>query len=131
MSIKLISSVLAMVVLLFGGCATSYTNIDKNSNNYRYLSDKNGMTLYTFDKDKPNVSNCYGECEKKWPVFYGDVSALHRPGDVSEKDFGVITRKNGALQTTYKKKPLYYFFKDTKPNEVKGNGKKGVWHIVK
>ncbi|NUT94906.1 MAG: hypothetical protein HOY78_23075, partial [Saccharothrix sp.] len=33
------------------------------------LTDKDGMTLYRFDKDsaKPPTSNCDGDCAKKWP----------------------------------------------------------------
>ena len=89
------------------------------------------MTLYTFDKDTMNTSNCYGGCEKKWPVFNGNVDKMSLPHGVMASNFGTTTRKNGAMQTTYNGKPLYYFFMDKKPHDVKGDGKKGVWHIVK
>ena len=31
------------------------------------LTDANGMTLYTFDKDTAGTSNCYDECAANWP----------------------------------------------------------------
>ncbi len=131
MNIKLTLGAIATTALLFGGCATAYNDMNSGSNMASHLSDNRGLALYTFDKDMPNVSNCYNGCEKKWPVFYGNLDKLKLPADVSKSDFGVITRKNGAMQTTYKTKPLYYFFKDTKANETNGDGKKGVWHIIK
>lgn len=46
-------------ILLFAGCS-SYNNNAKNDNEMiGNLSDKNGMALYTFDKDVKNKSNCY------------------------------------------------------------------------
>jgi predicted lipoprotein with Yx(FWY)xxD motif len=56
---------------------------------------------------------------------------LNLPKGTSKSDFGTITRKNGAMQTTYNGKPLYYFIMDKNANEAKGDGKKGVWHIIK
>lgn len=34
-----------------------------------YLTDQNGMTLYTFDKDRPGESNCYDQCALSWPPY--------------------------------------------------------------
>jgi len=31
------------------------------------LADADGRTLYTFDKDAANKSNCYGGCAAAWP----------------------------------------------------------------
>ena len=130
MKIKLTLGAVATALLLFSGCTASNNNIDSNSK-VSHLSDTNGMTLYTFDKDTSNKSNCYNGCEAKWPVFYGNLDKLNLPNNISKSDFGTITRKNGAMQTTYKSKPLYYFFKDAKSSDMNGDGKKGVWHIVK
>ena len=131
MKTKLLLTVAAASTLLFAGCSTSNSYLNANSQTVSHLSDSSGMTLYTFDKDTANKSNCYNGCEKKWPVFYGNLDKIKLPSDVSKSDFGVITRKNGAMQTTYKSEPLYYFFKDKKSNETNGNGIKGVWHIIK
>ena len=108
MRTKLIAGSVAVAALLFTGCAYN-----------------------TFDKDTMNTSNCYGGCEKKWPVFNGNVDKMSLPHGVMASNFGTTTRKNGAMQTTYNGKPLYYFFMDKKPHDVNGDGKKGVWHIVK
>ncbi len=93
-----------------------------------YLTDVKGMALYTFDKDTTGVSSCYNGCEVKWPVYQSNLATL--PKGIKAKDLGTITRKNGAMQTTYKGKPLYYFFKDTKPKQTNGDWAKGVWHLV-
>ena len=130
MKIKLILGAVVTALLLLSGSVTADEKMKKDTQAPQ-LTDQNGMTLYVFDKDMKNTSNCYDGCEKKWPVFHGDLDKLMLPEGVSKADFGTITRKNGAMQTTYKTKPLYYFFKDAKSNDVNGDGKKGVWHIVK
>lgn len=32
-------------------------------------TDSKGMTLYVFDKDKADQSDCYEDCAKAWPPF--------------------------------------------------------------
>ena len=131
--------IIATSTLLFAGCATNYNNTPTKttemhktmSKAVNFLTDNNGMALYTFDKDSKNRSNCYGGCEKKWPVFYGNTSKLNLPNGINTNDFGTIKRDDGKMQTTYKSKPLYYFFMDTKAGETKGDGKKGVWHLIR
>jgi len=122
----LIISLTLMVVL--SACSSSN---QPDTNKVKYLSDNYGMTLYTFDKDTQNKSNCYNGCEAKWPVFYGTIDEAKLPSGIEKSDFGTITRDNGAKQTTYKSQPLYYFFKDNAPKVKSGDGVKGVWHIVK
>lgn len=88
------------------------------------MSGKSGMTYYTFDKDTPHSgkSACYGMCATNWPP----VSASEANGH----DFGSITRNDGSHQLTYDGRPLYYFIGDKKPGDRKGDGLKGVWHVV-
>jgi len=126
---KKLTIAIATSALLFVGCASTsgYNTMEQSS----YLMDAQGMALYTFDKDTKDKSNCYNGCETKWPVFSGDANSLKLPAHVSKEDFGMIKRDNGMMQTTYKSQPLYYFFKDTKADEANGDGKKGVWHLVK
>ncbi len=114
-----------------------------------YLTDKNGMALYTFDKDDINNSVCYGtpdamplgSCEARWPVFHvSDLGTL--PAGTQASDFGTIDRNltkelkdaNGEYlatkQTTYKGHPLYYWFKDAKSGDTTGDWVKGVWHLI-
>jgi predicted lipoprotein with Yx(FWY)xxD motif len=129
MKTKLIFISLATTLFLFTGCTISNSNV--NQKIATHLSDERGMTLYTFDKDTKDNSNCYDQCEATWPVFYGNLDTLNLPKNISKEDFRTITRKNGTMQITYKSKPLYYFFKDTQTGDLKGDGIKDIWHIVK
>ncbi len=90
-----------------------------------YLMDAHKMTLYTFDKDKRGVSNCYDDCAVKWPPLMGDA-AMDLP-----KGYGLIARKDGGMQVAYKGQPLYLWFKDEKPGDMTGDGVKGVWHTAR
>ena len=87
------------------------------------LADATGRTVYTFDKDELNRSNCAGGCLAAWPAF------VAKAGATAHGDFGLI-EANGAMQWTVKGKPLYYFAGDAQPGERNGNGSGGVWHVV-
>lgn len=121
----------------------------QNSMTQTYLTGKDGMALYTFDKDDIDLSVCYGtpdemplgSCEARWPVFYSeDLGNL--PEGTIDSDFGTIDRDlTKALkddsgeplatkQTTYKGLPLYYWFKDAKSGDTTGDWVGGVWHLV-
>ena len=39
------------------------------------LTDAAGRTLYTFDKDQTNKSNCAGGCLQAWPAYLAEASA--------------------------------------------------------
>ncbi len=121
----------------------------ENSMTQTYLTGKDGMALYTFDKDNVDESVCYGtpdtkplgSCEARWPVFYSaDLSGL--PAGTTASDFATIDRNltkalkddNGDVlatkQTTYKGQPLYYWFKDAKAGDTTGDWVGGVWHLI-
>ena len=85
----------------------------------------NGMTLYTFDKDQTDSSNCYDACAVKWPPYYA------MPMAQASGDFGIINRSDGRRQWTYRNKPLYFWQMDQKPGDASGDNVGGVWHIVK
>ncbi len=89
------------------------------------LTDKSGMTLYTFDKDKAGESVCYGACAEKWPPFIAGEYAK------AKKGWGIISRKDGSKQWTYNDQPLYTWVGDTKAGDTTGDGVKGVWHVAK
>lgn len=86
------------------------------------LTGKNGMTLYTFDKDSGGKSACYNQCAAIWPAA--------QAGDASGKAFGVTTRDDGSKQLTYEGKPLYYYVNDKKAGDMNGDKVKNVWHVV-
>jgi predicted lipoprotein with Yx(FWY)xxD motif len=89
------------------------------------LADASGRTLYTFDKDAANKSNCNGGCATAWPPF------LVKDGDRAVAEFRVITRDDGARQWTLNEKPLYFFAADGQAGDAKGDGQGGVWHVVR
>ncbi len=92
-----------------------------------YMTDSQGMTLYTFDKDTKDVSNCSGGCLAAWPAYKFTTSAnATLPANVT-----AITRADGGQQFAWKDMPLYYYTKDQKAGDITGDGVGGVWHIVK
>jgi predicted lipoprotein with Yx(FWY)xxD motif len=89
------------------------------------LADSSGRTLYTFDKDAANKSNCNGGCAAIWPPF------LVKDGDRASADFRVITRDDGARQWALSEKPLYFYAADVQAGDAKGDGKGGVWRVIR
>jgi len=90
----------------------------------KVLTNPDGMTLYTYDKDTKDTSNCYGECAAYWPP--AKATATDKPVG----DLGIVKRKDGTLQWADGGKPLYTFANDKKPGDVTGNNQNGVWHVV-
>ncbi len=84
-----------------------------------------GRTLYTFDKDAANRSNCNGGCAVAWPPF------LMNDDDRATAGFGVITRDDGAKQWALNGKPLYFYAADVQAGDAKGDGVNGVWHVIR
>ena len=91
------------------------------------MTNKAGMTLYTFDKDTPGSgkSVCNGQCATNWPPFAAG-SAEQAGGD-----WTVITRDDGSKQWAWLGRPLYSWSKDQKPGDMTGEGINKVWHVVK
>lgn len=93
------------------------------------LVDAQGMSLYIFTPDQPDVSNCKGNCLKAWPA------ATLTPEEVEKvkgsKTFGVITRADGQHQLTVDHRPLYYYVGDEKAGDRTGQGVGGVWFLMK
>ena len=50
--------------------------------------------------------------------------------DLSASDFGVFTRKDGTMQSTYKGWPLYYWIKDHHPGDTTGQNVGKVWFVI-
>lgn len=93
------------------------------------LVDENGMTLYLFTKDTPNVSNCYDQCAVNWPPFLttGDPQAGE---GVDATLLGTTERTDGTLQVTYNGWPLYYYNLDSNVGDVSGQGVGEVWYVI-
>ena len=84
------------------------------------LTDAKGMTLYTFGKDQPGVSNCNDNCAKNWPPLMAAADA--KPMG----EWTIVTRADGSRQWAYKGMPLYLWIKDKVPGDNTGNNV-GVW----
>ncbi len=85
----------------------------------------NGLTLYTFRKDKKNRSNCYGDCATAWPPYLAPASAK------ASGALGVIERKDGTRQYALNGQPLYFWAGDSARGDVNGDGVGGVWDAVR
>lgn len=94
----------------------------------QYLVDQKGLTLYYFKNDTQGSSSCSGQCAVLWPPFYAQSVALG-PG-LNQSDFAMINRTDGTEQLTFRGWPLYYYYMDTSPGDVKGQGIGGVWFVV-
>jgi predicted lipoprotein with Yx(FWY)xxD motif len=90
------------------------------------LTGKNDMTLYVFDMDTPNTSNCGAACTVKWPPFVASTAAAG-----TRPDLTIITRADRTLQWAKDGQPLYYWAGDKAPGDTKGDGIGGVWHIAR
>jgi predicted lipoprotein with Yx(FWY)xxD motif len=89
------------------------------------LTAKNGQTLYTFDKDSGGASACYQDCAKKWPPYEA------KAGEKMGEGWTVVKRKDGQSQWAYDGKPMYFYADDKNKGDALGDGKGGVWHVVK
>lgn len=88
-------------------------------------TDSKGMTLYVFDKDKADQSNCYEDCAKSWPpLLVNDESTQIR-------GLGKITRKDGKQQWTLNNHPLYLWNKDPQAGDITGAGIKNIWSLAR
>jgi predicted lipoprotein with Yx(FWY)xxD motif len=77
------------------------------------------VTLYLFEKDKNNKSNCSGACAQNWPPLMAHGKVVGK-GGVKTSHLGTIKR-SGGRQVTYFGHPLYTFVADgNKPGSAKG-----------
>jgi predicted lipoprotein with Yx(FWY)xxD motif len=93
------------------------------------LTDADGNSLYFFSKDTKDNSECLGGCRDIWPVFFVENLTVDNGLDIL--DFATITRTDGALQTTYKGWPLYYFSNDAAAGDTNGNQVNNIWYVAK
>ena len=120
------------IALITSGCSNNKSTSARpqsiqlsHSNLGNIYTDNAGMTLYTFKKDKLNVSNCNNGCAVKWPPL------LATSNTKGNGRFSVITRADNSKQWALNGQPLYRWFKDKKPGDTTGHGIKSVWHVAK
>ena len=91
---RLVTSVFAPI--LVAGSALAAPAVTAKSAVGAMLTNADGMTLYTFDKDVDGVSNCAGECAARWPILAASAD------DKAKGDYAVIDRVDGTKQWTYR-----------------------------
>jgi predicted lipoprotein with Yx(FWY)xxD motif len=114
----------ALLVATVAACVVPNPAVVRTTSKGPALTDVNQMTMYTFDKDAPDKSNCNGQCAVAWPPLKAYSS------DAGAGDWSVVARDDGTHQWAYKGKPLYGWFKDKAPGDATGDGFRGVWHIA-
>jgi predicted lipoprotein with Yx(FWY)xxD motif len=93
------------------------------------LVDQDGKTLYLFEADSTNKSNCSGACLSLWPPVMANGKATAGSGVTA----GMIGTATGSSQVTYAGHPLYWFSGDTKAGDTNGEGLNdfgGLWYAI-
>lgn len=86
--------------------------------------DKTGFSLYTFDVDAIDTTNCTSDqCVNTWPPLMADQGAH------SEGLFSLLSR-NDSKQWAYNGKPLYFFASDQTQGDKLGDNVGNVWHLA-
>jgi len=138
-----IFALLVIGVIAFSGCTGNKTTSEVNGTTTttqepvydisiyenqllgEMLIDREGRTLYVYERDEAYKSNCYDLCETNWPPFFLDKNVAI-PAEL-EGDIETIIRDNGKKQLTYKGMPLYIYINDLNPGDMKGQGINGAW----
>ncbi len=98
----------------------------------KIVVDARGHSLYLFEADHKGASACYGACAKAWPPVIVSGKPKAGPGARAAL-LGVLHRRDGKQQVTYRGHPLYRFFMDAKRGQVKGQGLDfygGEWYVL-
>lgn len=104
-----------------------------------YLTDSQGLTLYTSRNDSPGSgqASCVASCANLWPPLTVDESPIAPEGLAGT--LGVITRPQDNCvetecpeirQVTYNGLPLYRYINDQQPGDRFAMDLGGVWSIV-
>jgi predicted lipoprotein with Yx(FWY)xxD motif len=126
-------------VALLEPVAMSKSSLNANDGDYFTASgklmvgaerlDRTGFSLYTFDNDTADVSNCTDACLTNWPALIADEN------DKAEKPYSIITRApvgtNASVkQWAYQGKPLYFYIGDSAAGQTNGKAI-NKWHLAR
>jgi predicted lipoprotein with Yx(FWY)xxD motif len=98
----------------------------------KVLVDAKGRTLYLFEADTPNKSNCSAACLSIWPPLTSAAKPNATGGALAAK-IGTIPASGGNGVVTYNGHPLYYYVGDQKPGDAKGQGRNQFgagWYVL-
>jgi predicted lipoprotein with Yx(FWY)xxD motif len=96
------------------------------------LVDRQGHTLYLFERDSGTTSACTDACAVNWPPLRVRGTSLVGSG-ARPSDVATTARPDGSSQLTYNGHPLYTFVNDKKPGDTNGEGINafgGSWFAV-
>ncbi|MGE3270253.1 MAG: hypothetical protein AB7P40_15985 [Chloroflexota bacterium] len=128
--ISLMAAALGLIVAVPVMAQTPTVKVATDATLGKILVDGEGKTLYLYSRDEKGVSNCYDQCETRWPILRPPAGgAPTGSADINGK-LGTITRKDGTMQVTYNDIPLYYWYQDEKAGDTKGQAVGGVWWIL-
>jgi predicted lipoprotein with Yx(FWY)xxD motif len=95
------------------------------------LFDARRQAIYVFQRDRRDLSRCYGECARAWPPVY--TKGRPRAGrGVRQSLLSTTRRRDGRRQVTYAGRPLYFYVNEG-PGEVRChnvNLNGGLWWVV-
>lgn len=92
-------------------------------NTGRMIVNEERFSVYSYDGDEPNKSNCYDSCLTNWSPVLASVSA------VAQGKWTVVERSPGVRQWAFMGKPLYTYKLDTLGVSRIGSDVPG-WHNV-
>lgn len=101
-----------------------------------YLINGKGMTLYMYVPDSNGTSVCYDSCEYRWPPLIlqkGEILTNETLGaKINQNLVSTTIRTTNSTQITYNGMPLYFWFRDTVPGDIKGEAINdlGLWYLV-
>ncbi|MCW3066934.1 MAG: hypothetical protein JWN32_4106 [Solirubrobacterales bacterium] len=98
----------------------------------KILVDAKGRTLYLFEADKTDISNCTGPCLSIWPALTPNGTPKADAG-VLAAEIGTTSTTGGKRQVTYNHHPLYYYAGDQKAGDTTGQGLKqfgAEWYVL-
>jgi predicted lipoprotein with Yx(FWY)xxD motif len=115
-----------------GGAAADATLGTARTSLGKFLVDGKGRTVYLFQADKPDMSNCSGACASVWPPLSANAKPLAKGGVVASR-ISTIKGSGGKPQLAYNGHPLYYYAGDTSPGATKGQGLNqfgAEWYVI-
>ncbi|MBC8452975.1 MAG: hypothetical protein H8D69_00720 [Chloroflexi bacterium] len=87
----------------------------------------NGLTLYIFDRDELEKSNCSGGCLDNWPPLLSEYGVV--ASDDVTATISTIGASDGSQQITVNGFPAYYWKGDVAEGDTLGNAVGNVWWV--
>jgi predicted lipoprotein with Yx(FWY)xxD motif len=126
------AAVVALLVPAMSNAAPAGRQVAKQAENATLgrtiLTTTRGRTLYSLSVETHGRFVCTGACTSTWRPLLLPAGA--KP--VGPVRLGTVQRPDGRIQVTFKGRPLYSFYGDSKAGQVNGEGIKdvGTWHAA-